>query len=164
MGLAISIKDQALIELAKATAFDFNRADRAAGHLFQWWLIDDLAYERKGLPLTDAERAELLCWLEEPLGAYQTLQTRSASIRTMQLHTADRIARWEAKLREPELDIATRKEARAAFEGFAKQADEMTTIALLEDFSARYRDNNFAGDASRVDAAAHVQSASQSRR
>ena len=153
VGLAISIKNQALIDRAKATAFDFNRANRAAGHLFQWWLIDDLAYDRKGLSLTDAERAELLGWLEESLSAYADITDPQRFDPHQALQAADRIARWGAKVRKPELGIAALRKAGGAFEEFANQANAMTAIAWLEDLSARYRDNNLAEDASRVDAA-----------
>lgn len=44
------------------------------------------------------------------------------------------------------------KKAGAAFEEFAKRSNAMTAIAWLEDLSARYRDNDLALDASRVDA------------
>ena len=153
VGLAIYIKDQALIDRAKAAAFDFNRANRAAGHAFQWWLIDDLAFDRKGLSLTDAERAELLGWLEESLDACADIADPQRFDPHQALQAADRIARWGAKVRKPELGIAALRKAGGAFETFSTQANAMTAIAWLEDLSARYRDNNLAEDASRVDAA-----------
>ena len=153
VGLAISIKDQALTDRAKAAAFDFNRANRAAGHVFQWWLIDDLAYDRKGLALTDTERAELLGWLQESLDACSDIADPQRFDPHQALQAADRIARWGAKARKPELGIAALRHAGGAFEEFAKRANAMTAIAWLEDLSARYRSNNLAEDASRVDAA-----------
>jgi len=153
VGLAISIKDQVLIDRAKAAAFDFNRANRAAGHVFQWWLIDDFAYDRKGLALSDAERAELLGWLEESLDVFADITDPQRFDPHQALQAADRIARWGAKARKPELGIVALRRAGGAFEAFAKQANAMTAIAWLEDLSARYRDNNLAEDASRVDAA-----------
>ncbi len=153
VGLAISIKDQALIDRAKAAAFDFNRANRAAGHASQWWLIDDLAFDRKGLSLTDAERAELLGWLGESLDACADIADPQRFDPHQALQAADRIARWGAKVRKPELGIAALRKAGGAFEAFSTQANAMTAIAWLEDLSARYRDNNLAEDASRVDAA-----------
>lgn len=152
-GLAISIKDQALIDRAKAAAFDFNRANRAAGHAFQWWLIDDLAYDRKGLSLADAERAELIGWLQESLDACSDIADPQRFDPHQALQAADRIARWGAKVCKPELGIAALRKAGAAFEAFSTQANAMTAIGWLEDLSARYRDNNLAEDASRVDAA-----------
>lgn len=153
VNLAISIKDQVQIDRAKAAAFDFNRANRAAGHVFQWWLIDDLAFDRKGLTLTDAERAELLGWLQESLDICSDIADPQRFDPHQALQAADRIARWGAKARKPELGIAALRHAGGAFEAFAKQANAMTAIAWLEDLSARYRDNNLAEDASRVDAA-----------
>ncbi|MQA42139.1 DUF4209 domain-containing protein [Rugamonas aquatica] len=153
VGLAISIKDQTLIDRSKAAAFDFNRANRAAGHVFQWWLIDDLAYDRKGLALTDTERVELLGWLQESLDACSDIADPQRFDPHQALQAADRIARWGAKARKPELGIAALRQAGGAFEEFAKRANAMTAIAWLEDLSARYRDNNLAENASRVDAA-----------
>lgn len=153
VGLAISIKDQVLIDRAKAAAFDFNRANRTAGHMFQWWLIDDLAFDRKGLALTDAERAELLGWLQESLDICSDIADPQRFDPHQALQAADRIVRWGAKARKPELGIAALRHAGGAFEAFAKQVNAMTAIAWLEDLSARYRDNNLSEDASRVDAA-----------
>lgn len=67
LSLALSIKDQALVDRVKDLAFDFNRANRKAGRLAQWWQVDDFAFDRKGLVLSEAERTELLRWLQESL-------------------------------------------------------------------------------------------------
>lgn len=150
--LAISVKDNALIERAKKAAFDFNRANRTAGYTEQWWLIDDMFFDRKGLTLTDSERTEISVWLQEALDACSNLSDQKRFDPHQALQAADRIARWAAKAKQPELGVTALKKAASAFEVFAKQANAMTAIAWLEDLSVRYRDNNLTEDASRVDA------------
>ncbi|KQV45117.1 DUF4209 domain-containing protein [Massilia sp. Root335] len=152
LGLAISVKDATLIERAKKAAFDFNRANRAAGHMDQWWLIDDLVFDRKGLTLTEVERSEIAGWLTEALNTCSDLTDRQRFEPHLALQAADRIARWAAKSKQPELGMAALKQAAGAFEAFAKQANAMTATAWLEDLSIRYRQSNLPEDASRVDA------------
>lgn len=153
LGLAISVKDAARIERAKLAAFAFNRTNRAAGQMGQWWLIDDFAFDRKGLTLADAERAELMGWLEESLAVCADLSDRQRFDPHQALQAADRIARWGVKERKPERGVAALKKAGMAFETFAKQSNAMTATAWLEDLSVRYRQSNLVEDASRVDAA-----------
>ncbi|MBC3871926.1 DUF4209 domain-containing protein [Undibacterium oligocarboniphilum] len=152
LSLALHIQDTSLIERAKKAAFDFNRANRAAGHVGQWWLIDDFVFDRKGLVLTDAERMEVTGWLTEALDTCSDLADRQRFEPHLALQTADRIARWATKSKQPELGVAALKKAAGTFETFAKQANAITAIAWLEDISIRYRQNNLVEDASRVDA------------
>jgi hypothetical protein len=151
LGLAIFVKDVVLIERSKKAAFDFNRTIRAAGHVDQWWQIDDLVFDRKGLTLTEAERAEIVNWLGEALDACADLSSRQRFDPHQALQASDRITRWAGKSKQPELGVAALKKAAGAFEAFAKLANAMTAIAWLEDLSIRYRQNNLAEDASRVD-------------
>ncbi|MYM28310.1 DUF4209 domain-containing protein [Duganella sp. CY15W] len=152
VGLAISVKDSALIERAKQAAFEFNRVNRAAGFVDQWWLIDDLVFDRKGLTLTDAEQAEMVSWLNDALNTCSDLTDQKRFEPHLALQAADRIGRWAAKAKRPELGVAALKQAAGAFETFAKQTNAMTATAWLEDLSIRYRQHNLAEDASRVDA------------
>lgn len=153
VGLALFIKDAALTERAKTAAFDFNRANRAAGRIAQWWLIDDLAWDRKGLALTDADRAELAGWMGEALATCADMADPQRFDPHQALEAADRIARLARKSGKPELGVAALKTAGAAFEAFANQANAMTAIAWLEDLSVRYRKEDLGEDSSRVDAA-----------
>lgn len=152
LGLALLIQDVKLIEKVKTAAFDFNRTNRASGHIDQWWLIDNFVFDRKGLVLTDAERQENIGWLNEALNTCSDLSDRQRFEPHLALQASDRIARWAQKAKQPELGIAALKTAASAFEAFAKQTNAMTAIAWLEDLSIRYRQNNLAEDASRVDA------------
>jgi hypothetical protein len=152
LGLAILVQDSALIENVKKAAFDFNRANRAAGHVDQWWLIDDLIFDRKGLTLTEAERTEIVGLLTEALNSCSDLTDRQRFNPHLALQAADRIARWDIKAKQPKLGVAALKKAGGAFETFAKEANAMTATAWLEDLSIRYRQNNLPEDASRVDA------------
>lgn len=153
VGLALFIKDTALAELAKTAAFDFNRANRAAGRTAQWWLIDDFAWDRKGLALTDADRAELAAWMGEALATCADMTDPQRFDPHQALEAADRIARLARKSGKPELGVAALKKAGAAFEAFANQTNAMTAIAWLEDLSVRYRKEDLGADSSRVDAA-----------
>lgn len=152
LSLAILIKDATLIEHAKKAAFNFNRTNRAAGHVDQWWLVDDFAFDRKGLTLTEEERAEIARWLAEALNTCSDLADPQRFNPHLALQAADRIALWAAKSKQPELGVAALKQAGGAFEVFAKQANAMTATAWLEDLSIRYRQSNLPEDASRVDA------------
>lgn len=164
VSLSTFIKDKAMTARVKTAVFDFNRTNRAAGRTDQWWLIDDWAWGHKGLDLTDAERLELAGWLEDVLGTYSDIGDTQRFDPHQALQAADRIARWGRKAGKPDLGIAALKKAGSAFETFAKQANAMTAIAWFEDLSVRYRQENLAEEASRVDAAisARAEEAKQS--
>ncbi|MGK5035414.1 DUF4209 domain-containing protein [Janthinobacterium sp. LB3P118] len=153
LDLAIRIKDKPLAERAKAFAFDFNRANRRAGHAGQWWLVDNWAWDRKGLTISDAEREELVGWLEESLDLCADMAKPQNFDPHLALDAADRIARWSRKSGRPELGGAAIKKAGKAFESIAGQANALTAISWLEDVGVRYRQENLADDVARVDAA-----------
>lgn len=153
ISLALSVKAQSLVDRAKSVAFEFNRANHRSGLFSQWWQIDDFAFERKGLALSDAERVEILAWLQGALEAFADVADPKRFDPHHALQAADRLARWAGKLKKPELGVDALRKAGAAFEEFAKCSNAMTAIAWLEDLSVRYRDNGLALDASRVDAA-----------
>lgn len=156
--LALHIHDADRVELAKRAAFDQGRKQRAAGESGYWWRLDNIVRDRKGLELTDAERSELVSWLEEALEIHADIGDEKRFDPHQAQMAADRLRRWHDKLGRPELGIAAIKKAGSAFEAIAAKTNALTATAWLQDLSTRYRHAKLMEDAARVDAAIKARS------
>ena len=152
LGLSLLIQDQDLIDQSKAAAFVQYRGSVAKGDAGLWWKLDDLMWDRKKLTLSDAERDELVGWVEAALAIHSDIGEPQQFDPHQSLEAADRLGRWRSKMGKPELGIAALKTAGAAFEAIAVKANALTAIAWLEDMSVRYRGAKLMADAARVDA------------
>lgn len=156
--LSLHIQDSDRAERAKSAAFEQGRRQRAAGDSGYWWRLDNMVWDRKGVALTDAERAELVSWLDEALAIHSDIDDEKRFDPHQAQMAADRLRRWHDKLGHPELGIAAIKKAGAAFESIAAKTNALTATAWMQDLSVRYRQARLMEDAARVDAAIKAQS------
>ncbi len=156
--LALHIHDPNRVEHAKCAAFEQGRRQRAAGESGYWWRLDNMVWDRKGLDLTAAERAEIISWLDEALEIHSDIYNEKHFDPHQAQMAADRLRRWHDKLGHPERGISVIKKAGAAFEAIAAKTNALTATAWLQDLSARYRHATLMEDAARVDAAIKARS------
>lgn len=159
MDLALFIHDEGRVARAKRVAYEHSRQQRAVGESGYWWRLDNMVWDRKGLDLTDDERAELLSWLDEALAVHADIGDEKRFDPHQAQMAADRLRRWRDKLGQVDLGIEALKKAGAAFEAIAAKTNALTAIAWLQDLSARYRQARLMSDAARVDAAIKARSA-----
>ena len=150
--LALLIQDQDLVDRSKVAAFAHYRGSVAKGDAGLWWKLDDLMWDRKKLMLSDADRDELVGWLEAALAIHSDIGDPQRFDPHQSLEAADRLGRWRSKMGTPDLGVAALKTAGAAFEAIAAKANALTAIAWLENMSVRYRGAKLMDDATRVDA------------
>lgn len=166
LDLALLVKDRERVGRAKLEAFAYCRKLHGAGESGYWWNLDNMFWDRKGAPLTEEERSELIGWLEEALEGHANIKDAQRFDPHQAQSAADRLSRWSEKLGAPERSISVIKKAGAAFEEIAAKSNALTAIAWLEDLSVRYRRANLMGDVARVDATikARSEEAEQSMR
>lgn len=152
MDLALFIHDEKRVERGKLGTFAYCRDQRDTGESRFWWNIDNLAWDRKGLELTDGERDELIGWLDEALTVHSDISDEKRFDPHQAQEAADRLKRWYDKLGKPNLGIDAIKKAGAAFEAMAVKTNALTAIAWLEDLSRRYRQARLMDDVARIDA------------
>lgn len=156
--LALHIHDLTRVERAKCAAFEQGRRQRAAGESGYWWRLDNMVWDGKGLELTEAERAEIVSWLDEALEMHSDIGDQNRFDPHQAQMAADRLRRWHDKLGHPERGISAIKKAGAAFEAIAAKTNALTATTWLQDLSARYRHAKLMEDAARVDAAIKARS------
>lgn len=151
--LALFVKDIPCVEQTKLASFEYCRKQRAAGMSGYWWNLDNMLWDRKGVALTEAQRDELIGWLQEALDVHADISDPRLFDPHQARDAADRLLRWSKKIGEPARGIAAIKKAGGAFEAMAAQSNALTAAAWLEDLSRGYRQANLMEDAARVDAA-----------
>lgn len=159
LDLALFVKDTPRVEQVKLAAFAHCRKQREAGKSGYWWNLDNMLWDRKGVALADAERDELIGWLQEALNVHANISDPKRFDPHQAQDAADRLSRWSEKMRDPARGIAAIKKAGAAFEAMAAQSNALTAAAWLEDLSRRYRQAKLMDDAARVDAAIKARAA-----
>jgi hypothetical protein len=152
LGLALDFHDAERTERIKLGAYKYCRDQRAAGKSGYWWHLDSMVWDRKGLPLREEERDELLTWLQEALDVHSDIDDPERFDPHQAQDAADRLQRWHDKLGHRDQGVAAIKQAGLAFEGMGVRTNALTAIAWLEDLSVRYRRVHLMDDVARVDA------------
>ncbi|MHB1099590.1 MAG: DUF4209 domain-containing protein [Burkholderiales bacterium] len=153
MELALYIKDSNLAERARGLVFSYQREQLKSGES-SIWQIDDLLWSNRnnGLTLSDAERSELMDWLNASLTVHSNIEDSQRFDPHQALNAAERIGRWLAKV-DPANYVTALQTAGSAFEKIAQKADALTAISWLETLNAQYRAANLSADVARVESA-----------
>lgn len=150
--LALYIKDSNLAERARGLVFSYQREQLKSGESISWQIDDLLWSNRNGLTLSDAERSELMDWLNASLTVHSNIEDSQRFDPHQALNAAERIGRWLAKV-DPAKYVTALQTAGSAFEKIAQKADALTAISWLETLSAKYRAANLSTDVARVESA-----------
>ena len=159
LDLSLYLHDKQRIAKVKSVAFAYVRNQAKTNESRSWWGLDNLVWGKKGLDLSNAERNELIGWLEEALKISSNINDPNHFNPHDALSAADLLHRWYGKLKQPDLGIAAIQKAGAAFEKIATKTNALTAIAWLEDLSIRYKNIHQMEDVARVNATIKARSA-----
>lgn len=163
LDLSLYIHDKQRIAKVKSVAFAYVRNQTKTNESRSWWALDNLVWGKKGIDLSNAERNELIGWLEEALKISSNINDPNHFNPHDALSAADLLHRWYGKLKQPDLGIAAIQKAGAAFEKIATNTSALTAIAWLEDLSIRYKNIHQMEDVARVNATIKARSAEVDR-
>lgn len=150
--LALYIQDTQRITQVKLIAFAHVRKQSDLDRSRSWWDLDNLVWERKDLEPNEAERNELIGWLEDALAASSNIHDKNRFSPHDALNAADLLQRWYGKLKQPDRGASAIRKAGAAFEELAIKTNALTASAWLQDLSFRYKNANLMEDVARVNA------------
>ena len=152
LDLALLIKDPQRVKQVKLAAFALCRKQRAAGKSGYWWNLDNMLWDRKDAAHSDAERDELIGWLQEALDFHADIGDPKQFDPHQAQDAANRLHRWSKKIHDPVRGIEALRKAGAAIEAMAAKSNALTAAAWLEDLSRGYWQAKLPDDAARVDA------------
>ena len=150
--LAATIRDEALLQRAKAAAFAYREACERRDPTYPFWLVDDILYEqREVLGLTADQRAAQIAALERVLA----LRADPSDPQRFDPHSAqdaaDRLGRWRKQFGQAQEARRAANTAGLAMEKAAELVPALSGIAILEGQAARYRDAGEEASAARVE-------------